>query len=250
METTLNYRKENLTILQQLIIKQLSTGMITTRKNITKNLNKPFTTIYDNLKILEEKKIIWRCPYPTNKRGRPSIIWQLKQAHGLVIFTKKKKKQTNDTLKKYGEIPEWAKEALLEDVKSWTYYLEELEEELKSKRMSNISYILNNQNSKLMKFILDKVNSSTFIKTPLLSRCYVDEILKPDNDEDKFKFRRSTSIKIGRIMAELYKLEIIKIFSNGKRNVWKNLYKNKLYEVLDEKMKHYNYNIKLKQEKK
>lgn len=45
------------------------------RKEICQQLNKPRTTIYDNLKRLENGKYIYRYSKKTTYRGRPKIFW-------------------------------------------------------------------------------------------------------------------------------------------------------------------------------
>jgi len=48
------------------------------RSEIVKMLNSSRTTIYDNLKMLEDLGIVERYKEGTNKRGRPYVYWRLK----------------------------------------------------------------------------------------------------------------------------------------------------------------------------
>ena len=95
---TLKGKLKDLTIFQQLIIKYLLNEDSKTRKDICNELNSQPTTIYDNLKKLEDKKIIWRLSVQNHKVGRSPVYWQIKYAHDLVLFYIDKNEQSNPNL--------------------------------------------------------------------------------------------------------------------------------------------------------
>ena len=108
------------------------------------------------------------------------------------------------------------------------------------------SYILTNQNSKLIKFILDEINNCTYFNTATLSKQYTHKILKVRFSDIDGELRRSASNRIGRIIRELIELKIIVKHTGSVRSVWKNLYKGKLYAILDERMEQEYFMIKIK----
>ena len=108
------------------------------------------------------------------------------------------------------------------------------------------SYILNNQDTKLVQFILKEINNSTYFKTPNLSKLYINKVLEIKYSNITENIRRSTSIRIGKIIQELKKLGIIKKHSGTAKSIWKNLHKNQLYVVLNEKMEQQYLIIKMK----
>ncbi|MBY9005770.1 MAG: hypothetical protein KGD63_03345 [Candidatus Lokiarchaeota archaeon] len=48
-----------------------------TRRDLVKRLNKPRTTIFDNLIILLKRKIVEKFTRNDGKIGRPNVYWKL-----------------------------------------------------------------------------------------------------------------------------------------------------------------------------
>ena len=48
-----------------------------TRRELVKRLNKPRTTIFDNLIILQKRKIVENYTRNSGKIGRPKVYWKL-----------------------------------------------------------------------------------------------------------------------------------------------------------------------------
>lgn len=61
----------------QLIIELHKNGPLS-RKDLTKNLNKAWTTVYDNLARLERLNIVSKFSINNRERGRPIVYWKLK----------------------------------------------------------------------------------------------------------------------------------------------------------------------------
>lgn len=92
------------------------------------------------------------------------------------------------------------------------------------------------QNNELRKFILSEVNKRTFFRTKSLSKLYINKVLGVRYTDITFQsLLNSTSIKIGYITKKLEKLGLIIDYSTSSRHVWRNLYKNQLFEVLKNK---------------
>lgn len=111
---------------------------------------------------------------------------------------------------------------------------------------NTVSYILNNWDSNLTKFVLDEINKCTYFRTTIISKSYINKILKIKNNRIKESLFRSTSNRTGRIVAELNRLGIITKYSNTTRGVWRNLHKGNLRTDLDEKMEQTYHIIKIK----
>jgi predicted transcriptional regulator len=71
----LNY---SLTPIQNNLIKTLYNVGPLTRRELVKQLNTPRTTIYDNLLKLQKRKFIEKHTRNNGKRGRPLVIWKIK----------------------------------------------------------------------------------------------------------------------------------------------------------------------------
>ena len=240
MENILKDVTENLIPIQHDIVECMLKGEAKTRDMFVKELNKPRTTIFDNLKKLEKKRIVWRFLVPNGKRGRSLVYWQIKQAHDLILFNTKKVEKNN---KKFKLVKEINLIGLKE--KYDKPIIVKKERKKPTKILDKTSYILNNQNSKLTKFILDDINKCTYFRTTTLSKRYINISLKIKNIEGTLK--RSVSNKVGRIISELNNLNIIIAFS---KSTWKNLHKDQLYSVLEEKMEQNYHIIKLKKVEK
>jgi len=70
--------KEDLTPIQIKLIEFLQNGPAS-RKTLVKELETPRTTIYDNLKKLQKRKIIEKSRDNNGERGRPLVYWELKK---------------------------------------------------------------------------------------------------------------------------------------------------------------------------
>lgn len=68
---------EYLTPIQTELLKELKKGESLTRAELVKKLDKPRTTIYDNLLKLQERKMVKKYPkYNEGRgRGRPLVLW-------------------------------------------------------------------------------------------------------------------------------------------------------------------------------
>lgn len=268
METMLKRRIKDLSPRQQNIVNYLSTHKAMTRDELEGGLGIPHTTLYDNLNKLEKEEIVIRISKPNNNKiGRSLVYWSIKQAHNLVLFNQVHDlvlfvKQTQDLTstkpKKNkpklisGKLPILEKKIMLDEVKHLTYILRKLENSklTKQKKPSNnkptTSYILTNKDSKLTKYVLDKINKYTYFKTATIRNNYLSNSLKDKYNDIQEKIRRSVSNRIGRIVRELNELKIIVKYSGSVRSVWKNLYKDDLYNILDEKMEQNYFMLKIK----
>lgn len=112
------------------------------------------------------------------------------------------------------------------------------------------SYILANQDSELIKFILNEIHKCTYFKASTMSTRFCKEILNIKYTDIEESMRRSVSSRIGRIVRELRDLKLIVRHVNSTRGVWKNLYKDTFLSVLNEKMEGEYFIIKLKKGKK
>ena len=241
------------------------------RKELENDLNIPHTTAYDNLKKLEDKNIVWRTPIQNGKIGRPLVNWQIKQAHNLVLFKAQKlvlfdkqahnlvlsidKPKKNKKSLKHSKLPAIEKEIMLDEVKHLTYILNKLEDSklTKQRKSSNnkptTSYILTNKYSELTKYTLEEINKYTYFRTATLRNNYLNTSLKNKYNDVQGKLRRSVSNRIGRIVRELSDLKIIVKYTKSENSVWKNLYKDDLYNILDEKMEQNYFMLKMKKKK-
>ena len=52
------------------------------RRDIMTELNIPWTTAYDNLKILLQRQIVERYPKKNGKKGRSFVYWKIKNWEG------------------------------------------------------------------------------------------------------------------------------------------------------------------------
>ena len=268
MEKILEEKMKHLSPVQYNIINYLLEQGSKIRKNIEKDLILPHTTAYDNLKKLEDKKIVWRTPIQNGKIGRPRVNWQIKHAQDLVLFKTQNvvlvdkqvlpvlinKPEKKKTILKYGKLPALEKEIMLDEVKHLTYILKKLENSktTKQKKPSNNkptnSYILTNRDSKLTIYILNEINKYTYFRTATLRNNYISNSLK--NKYTQGEIRRSVSNRIGRIVRELNDLKIIVKYSGSNQSVWKNLYKDDLYNILDKKMEQNYFMVKMKKKNK
>ena len=265
MEKILEEKIKYLSPIQYNIINYLLEQGSKIRKDLEKDLIIPHTTAYDNLKKLEDKKIVWRIPIQNGKRGRPRVNWQIKQAQDLVLFKAQNilvdkqvlpvlinKPEKKKTILNHGKLPALEKEIMLDEVKHLTYTLKKLEKSklTKQKKSSNnkptTSYILTNKDSKLTKYVLDEINKYTYFRTDTLRNNYLSNSLKDKYSDVQEKIRRSVSNRIGRIVRELNDLKIIVKYSGSNKSVWKNLYKDDLYNILDKKMEQNYFMLKMK----
>ena len=94
---------EKLTPIQTRIFEELYCNNSLTRSELVVKMNKPRTTIYDNLKILEEKKLIERYS-ENNGKGRPLTVWHILRSPICELLKKNEKKhdfiQNKDSHKK------------------------------------------------------------------------------------------------------------------------------------------------------
>ncbi len=247
-------------ILQCNIIIYLSENGSKTREKMVNELNTPRTTLYDNLEKLERKELIWRLPKSNEKIGRSSVYWQIKHAHNLVIFKQIHNIPNKETIKTpVFKISDWFKTTVLNElneIKNAKKPIKTLKKENKKKpklikkiKKTNLilkkpklvkkdnektsSYILNNKNTELVKYILDEINKCTYFRTTTLSKHYINKFLKGEHAEIEGKIKRSTANKVGRIVKELRKLGIVTTYSSS---TWKNLHKDQLHSVLNKKM--------------
>jgi predicted transcriptional regulator len=63
--------------LQKELVKVLEDNGPMTRKDLVKNVDKPRTTVYDNLMGLIQSNIVKKYSRPTNARGRPLVFFKL-----------------------------------------------------------------------------------------------------------------------------------------------------------------------------
>ncbi|MFX0032700.1 MAG: hypothetical protein ACFE8E_04595 [Candidatus Hodarchaeota archaeon] len=71
--------KVYLTPIQHNLFKTLQKTGPLSRSELVKELNTPRTTIYDNLLKLQKIKLIEKFSRNNGKRGRPLVLWKLKE---------------------------------------------------------------------------------------------------------------------------------------------------------------------------
>ncbi len=71
--------KEFYSPIQVNLIKALKDEGPSTRRELVRELKIPRTTIYDNLVKLQKRKLIEKYSRSNGKRGRPLILWKLKE---------------------------------------------------------------------------------------------------------------------------------------------------------------------------
>ena len=71
--------EEEITPLRYNIIRALINDGPLTRRELVKKLNRPRTTIYDNLFKLYKKKLIERYDSTEKKKGRPLVYWKINE---------------------------------------------------------------------------------------------------------------------------------------------------------------------------
>lgn len=64
-----------MTPIQQHIFNELAHGKPMSRHKLVKKLERPRTTIYDNLLKLQNKKLVEKFSRNNGKRGRPIVLW-------------------------------------------------------------------------------------------------------------------------------------------------------------------------------
>ena len=69
--------EERITPIRYNIIKALLNDGPLTRRDLVKRLNKPRTTVYDNLFKLYKQKLVKRYDCTESKRGRPLVFWKI-----------------------------------------------------------------------------------------------------------------------------------------------------------------------------
>ena len=65
--------------IQYNLVKLLKKNGSLTRRELVKRLNKPRTTIFDNLIKLHNRKIVEKLTRNSGKIGRPKVYWKLSQ---------------------------------------------------------------------------------------------------------------------------------------------------------------------------
>lgn len=70
--------KEYLTPIQFNLIKVLNNNGPLTRRDLVDQLRTPRTTIYDNLIKLQKRKMVEKFTRNDGKRGRPLVLWKIK----------------------------------------------------------------------------------------------------------------------------------------------------------------------------
>lgn len=71
--------EEEITPIRYNIIKALVNEGPLTRRDLVKRLNKPRTTVYDNLFKLYKQKLVKRFDSTERKRGRPLVFWKINE---------------------------------------------------------------------------------------------------------------------------------------------------------------------------
>ncbi|MFW9781306.1 MAG: helix-turn-helix domain-containing protein [Candidatus Heimdallarchaeota archaeon] len=71
--------KVYLTPIQHNLVKTLQKNGPSTRRELVRELETPRTTIYDNLLKLQKNKLIEKFSRNNGKRGRPLVLWKLKE---------------------------------------------------------------------------------------------------------------------------------------------------------------------------
>ena len=233
---------EYIPLRQRIILTHLRKNGGKVRRELVNELSMPRTTIFDNLKKLKKKKLIFKIDIPTDEVGRPLILWQIKQAHDLVLFKYFTKEDTIDK-----KIPKWVKKELLKEVKHITHILKKLNIALKPKKplREKPSFILKNRNKDLVKYMLDEINKCTYFRTIVLSKRYIND-LKSRHIRIQGNITNSVSVRIGIITKELYDLGLIVKHNEAARPLWMNLYKGNLHTILDKRMEKEYHIIKLK----
>lgn len=69
--------KDVISPLQFNLIKILKTDGPLTRRQLVKELERPRTTIYDNLVKLQKQKVVEKFSRNNGKRGRPKVYWKI-----------------------------------------------------------------------------------------------------------------------------------------------------------------------------
>ena len=70
---------KELNLLQNSLIKTLNKNGPLTRDQMVELLNKPRTTIYDNLAVLINRNMVKKFSRQVNARGRPVVFFKLKE---------------------------------------------------------------------------------------------------------------------------------------------------------------------------
>jgi predicted transcriptional regulator len=65
--------------LQKELLKMLERNGPMTRKDLVKTIDKPRTTVYDNLMGLIQHNLVRKYSRPTNSRGRPLVFFKLSE---------------------------------------------------------------------------------------------------------------------------------------------------------------------------
>lgn len=68
--------------LQKDLIKALEKNGPMTRADIVRSLDKPRTTVYDNLVGLIQHNVVKKYSRPTNSRGRPLVFFKVMEEEG------------------------------------------------------------------------------------------------------------------------------------------------------------------------
>lgn len=68
---------ENFTQIQEDLIEVLKKNDCLTRSQIVAKINRPRTTIYENLTILVQREIIYKFPKQINSKGRPAVFYKI-----------------------------------------------------------------------------------------------------------------------------------------------------------------------------
>ena len=256
---------------QRIILTHLRKNGGKVRRNLVKELSMPRTTIFDNLRKLEKKKLVFKLVIITEEVGRPLVLWEATNTQDLVLVYKSNiliqieqsnkdiiKKQCKPNAKKYytkddtknKKIPKWVKKELLKEVMHITHILKKLDIVLKPKKplREKPSFILKNRNKDLVKYMLDEINKCTYFRTIVLSKRYVN-VLKLRHIDIQQNIRNSISVRIGKLTNELCDLGLIAKHNEATRPLWRNLYKGNLHTVLNERMEKEYHIIKLKRGK-
>ena len=75
----ININEKDLNSLQEVLVNVLGRNGPMTRSQMVKAIQKPRTTIYDNLAVLISRNMIKKFSRQVNARGRPVVFFKLKE---------------------------------------------------------------------------------------------------------------------------------------------------------------------------
>ncbi len=94
------------------------------------------------------------------------------------------------------------------------------------------SYILTCKDTNLRDFILNQINKQSYFRTSVLRKHYTNE-----NVDITENMIYSISNKIGKIIRELNNLGLVVKYNTSNNTLWKNLYKDNLFDEICKRLR-------------